>query len=98
MSTVDEYWVTDNTQKRFFSNPRFCSSLCDRIREIFSMDIEISLAKQPTKNWHEREIRDYRIRCTETDMQETVFDFIRNYLKKIQSSNFENSKSNDSYH
>lgn len=96
-STDGKYSITDNVQKRFFKNPRFCSSLQDSIRKIFSIEIDISLVTEPKRYRTQIDTYTHQICVIETDMQQTVFDFISDYLKKIQTRKYSNRTGNEEH-
>ena len=97
MPTDGNYWITDNIQKQFLENPRFCSTLQDSIRKIFSVEIEINFANDPANSWNENKSQAHGIRLVETHKQQAVFDFISQYLKKIQRRKYSNTAGNDTH-
>lgn len=82
---ANDYRVTDDLQKRFFKNPRFCTSVQDYIRKTLSVEIEISLATVPKQYRYESDKTFYKIQQLGTHTHPSLSDLITNYLNKIRS-------------
>lgn len=93
LSTNDndsDYWVKDDTKKKFFKIPEFCSSLQQYLSKLLSIQVDISLQTPPKKNRWSDEPMAYRIRITGTyedkpKLQRSLFDFMEKFLNTVKS-------------